>query len=180
MHPDVQEILISEEDIAGKVRELAARISQDYRGEKILMVGIIKGAVIFLADLVRHVEVPVNIDFMAVSSYGKASESSGVVQILKDLDQSIENRHVIVIEDIVDTGLTLKYMLDNLSTRKPASLKTCTLLDKPTRRKVNVYPDYNGFTIPDKFVVGYGLDYAENYRNLKDICVLKPEIYTKA
>ncbi|HBV96633.1 MAG: hypoxanthine phosphoribosyltransferase [Peptococcaceae bacterium BICA1-7] len=179
MHPDIQEVLISEEEIAGKVKELAARITEDYRGEKVLMVGIIKGAVIFLSDLIRHIEVPVNIDFMAVSSYGKASRSSGVVKILKDLDQSIENRHVIVVEDIVDTGLTLKYMLDNLTTRKPATLKTCTLLDKPSRRKVKVVPDYNGFTIPDKFVVGYGLDYAENYRNLREICVLKPEVYTK-
>jgi len=179
MHPDVQEVLISEEEIAGKVRELAARITEDYRGERVLMVGIIKGAVIFLSDLIRHIEVPVSIDFMAVSSYGKASRSSGVVKILKDLDQSIENRHVIVVEDIVDTGLTLKYMLDNLTTRKPASLKTCTLLDKPSRRKAKVAPDYNGFVIPDKFVVGYGLDYAENYRNLREICVLKPEIYTK-
>lgn len=179
MHPDVQEVLISEEEIAVKVRELAARITEDYRGESVLMVGIIKGAVIFLSDLIRHIEVPVSIDFMAVSSYGKASRSSGVVKILKDLDQSIENRHVIVVEDIVDTGLTLKYMLDNLTTRKPASLKTCTLLDKPSRRKVKVAPDYNGFVIPDKFVVGYGLDYAENYRNLREICVLKPEVYTK-
>lgn len=179
MHPDVQEILISEEEIAGKVRELAAGISEDYRGKSVLMVGIIKGAVIFLSDLIRYIEVPVNIDFMAVSSYGKVSKSSGVVKILKDLDQSIENRHVIVVEDIVDTGLTLKYMLENLTTRKPASLKTCTLLDKPSRRKVKVVPDYNGFTIPDKFVVGYGLDYAENYRNLREICVLKPEVYTK-
>lgn len=179
MHPDVQEVLISEEEIAGKVRELAAGISEDYREKRVLMVGIIKGAVIFLSDLVRYIEVPVNIDFMAVSSYGKDSKSSGVVKILKDLDQSIENRHVIVVEDIVDTGLTLKYMLENLTTRKPASLKICTLLDKPSRRKVQVVPDYNGFVIPDKFVVGYGLDYAENYRNLREICVLKPEVYTK-
>ncbi|MCL6611831.1 MAG: hypoxanthine phosphoribosyltransferase [Peptococcaceae bacterium] len=179
MHPDVQEILISEDRIAAKVKELGERISEDYRGKDVLMVGILKGAVVFMADLIRHVNVPLAIDFMAVSSYGKSSESSGVVQILKDLDQSIEGRHVIVVEDIVDSGLTLRYMLDNLSTRKPASLKICTLLDKPSRRKADVTPDYNGFVIPDRFVVGYGLDYAENYRNLRDIAVLRPEVYSK-
>lgn len=179
MHPDLQEILLTEQQIAQKVRELGERISEDYRGNDILMVGVLKGAVIFMADLIRRITVPVSIDFMAVSSYGKASESSGVVQILKDLDRNIAGRHVILVEDIVDTGLTLKYMLENLSTRKPASLKICTLLDKPSRRKADVTPDYNGFVIPDEFVVGYGLDYAEKYRNLRDIGVLKPEVYTK-
>lgn len=179
MHPDVQEILLTEQQIARKVQELGERISEDYRGNDILMVGVLKGAVIFMADLVRRITVPVSIDFMAVSSYGKASESSGVVQILKDLDRNIAGRHVILVEDIVDTGLTLKYMMENLSTRKPASLKICTLLDKPSRRKADVTPDYNGFVIPDKFVVGYGLDCAEKYRNLRDIGVLKPEVYTK-
>lgn len=179
MHPDLQEILLTEQQIARKVQELGERISEDYRGNDILMVGVLKGAVIFMADLVRRITVPVSIDFMAVSSYGKASESSGVVQILKDLDRNIAGRHVILVEDIVDTGLTLKYMMENLSTRKPASLKICTLLDKPSRRKADVTPDYNGFVIPDKFVVGYGLDCAEKYRNLRDIGVLKPEVYTK-
>ncbi len=179
MHPDILEILVSEDQIARRVKELGGRISEDYRGNEILMVGILKGAVVFMADLIRHVTVPVRIDFMAVSSYGKASESSGVVQILKDLDQSIGGRHVIVVEDIVDTGLTLKYMLDNLSTRRPASLRICTLLDKPSRRRTSVAPDYNGFVIPDRFVVGYGLDYCEDYRNLREIAVLKPEIYAK-
>ncbi|MFZ5632038.1 MAG: hypoxanthine phosphoribosyltransferase [Bacillota bacterium] len=178
MHPDVQEILLTEEQIAQKVKELGERISGDYRGNEILVVGILKGAVIFMSDLIRHITVPLAIDFMAVSSYGKASESSGVVKILKDLDQSIEGRHVILVEDIVDSGLTLKYMLENLSTRKPASLKTCTLLDKPSRRQTDVVPDYNGFIIPDEFVVGYGLDYGEHYRNLKEIAVLKPEKYS--
>ena len=179
MHSDLREIMLTEEQISGKVKELAGRISADYQGNSILVIGILKGAVIFLADLVRNITIPVGIDFMAVSSYGKASESSGVVQILKDLDQNIEGRHVMVVEDIVDTGLTLKYLLENLSTRKPASLKICTLLDKPTRRKSDVVPDYNGFTIPDEFVVGYGLDYAEKYRNLREIGVLKPEIYSR-
>jgi len=179
LHSDLKEILLSEEQIAQKVRYLGQRISEDYQGNSILVIGILKGAVIFLADLVRNITIPVGIDFMAVSSYGKASESSGVVQILKDLDQNIEGRHVMVVEDIVDTGLTLKYLLENLSTRKPASLKICTLLDKPTRRKSDVVPDYNGFTIPDEFVVGYGLDYAEKYRNLREIGVLKPEIYSR-
>lgn len=178
MYSDLREILLTEEEITAKVKELAERISEDHRGQGILVIGILKGAVIFLADLVRNITVPVSVDFMAVSSYGKASESSGVVQILKDLDQNIEGRNVIVVEDIVDTGLTLKYLLENLSTRKPASLKICTLLDKPSRRKTDVTPDYNGFTIPDEFVVGYGLDYAEKYRNLKNIGVLKKEIYS--
>ena len=180
MHPDVKEILLSEEQIALKVKELGQRISEDYYGKEILMVGILKGSLVFMADLIRQVTVPVTIDFMAISSYGKASKSSGVVQILKDLDQNIEGKHVLVVEDIVDSGLTLKYMLENLSTRKPASIKICTFLDKPSRRKAEVVTDYNGFTIPDKFVVGYGLDYAERYRNLKDISVLKPEVYTKS
>ncbi len=179
MHPDIKEILITEEQIAAKVTELGRRISEDYRGKDVLMVGILKGAVIFMADLIRQVTVPLAIDFMAVSSYGKASESSGVVQILKDLDQSIQGRHVIVVEDIVDSGLTLKYMLENLSTRRPASLKICTLLDKPSRRKAEVTPDYNGFVIPDEFVVGYGLDYGEKYRNLREIAVLKPRVYSR-
>lgn len=179
MHPDIERILIPGDVITRKVEELGKKISGDYRGKTILMVAILKGAVIFLADLARQVKVPLEIDFMAVSSYGKASESSGVVRILKDLDRSIEGRHVILVEDIVDSGLTLKYMLDNLSTRKPASLKICTLLDKPSRRKADVTPDYNGFVIPDEFVVGYGLDYGERYRNLKDIAVLKPEVYSK-
>lgn len=180
MHPDIKEILLSEDQITRKVKELAERISEDYRGKSILMVGILKGAVIFLADLVRHITVPVSLDFIAVSSYGKASESSGVVQILKDLNESIEGRHVVLVEDIVDTGLTLKYLIENLNTRKPASLKICTLLDKPSRRRADVSPDYSGFIIPDKFVVGYGLDFGEKYRNLREIAVLEPEAYSGA
>lgn len=178
MHPDAQKILVSEKEIASRVKELAGLISRDYDGKKLLVVGILKGAVIFLADLVRNLTVPVELDFMAVSSYGKASESSGVVRILKDLEHSLEGKDVLIVEDIVDTGLTLKYLKENLETRGPASLKICTLLDKPERRKVNVEVDYNGFTIPDEFVVGYGLDYQERYRNEKEIFILKQEVYS--
>jgi len=175
LQPVSKEILLTEEQIRLRVAELAAKISQDYSGQSILMVGILKGAVIFFADLIRCLTVPVAIDFMSVSSYGKASESSGAVRIIKDLDQSIEGRHVILVEDIVDTGLTLKRLTEILDARRPASLKICTLLDKPDRRKVEIMPDYNGFIIPDEFVVGYGLDYDEKYRNLRGILMLTPE-----
>lgn len=179
MHPDAQKILISENQVLERVNELGQEISRDYAGSELLVVGILKGAIIFLADLVRSISIPTNMDFMAVSSYGASSESSGVVRILKDLEQNIENKHVLIVEDIVDTGLTLNYLKENLLTRGPASLKICTLLDKPSRRKVEVQVDYNGFTIPDEFVVGYGLDYNERYRNLREILILKPEVYSK-
>lgn len=179
MHPHVEKILLEEDKIKQKVHELGQQITRDYQGESILMVGILKGAMIFLADLVRHIDVPTYFDFMAVSSYGTGTISSGAVRILKDLDRSIEGKHVIIVEDIVDTGLTLQYLVENMKARRPASLKICTLLDKPSRRKVNVNIDYNGFSIPDEFVVGYGLDFSEKYRNLPYIAVLKPEIYTK-
>ncbi|MTI85978.1 MAG: hypoxanthine phosphoribosyltransferase [Firmicutes bacterium] len=179
MRSDAEKILLTEEEITAKVLQLGQTISTDYANKELLMVGILKGAMIFMADLVRSVTIPVEFDFMAVSSYGSSSQSSGVVRILKDLEQSIEGRHVLLVEDIVDTGLTLKYLLENLQTREPASLKTCTLLDKPERRQAEVTVNYNGFTIPDEFVVGYGLDYNEKYRNLKDILVLRPEIYQK-
>ncbi|MCL5780201.1 MAG: hypoxanthine phosphoribosyltransferase [Firmicutes bacterium] len=177
MHPHVEKILLDEKQINERVRQLGQQITQDYQGESILMVGILKGAMIFLADLVRHIEVTTFFDFMSVSSYGAGTISSGVVRILKDLDKSIEGKHVIILEDIVDTGLTLRYMVENMKSRGPASLKICTLLDKPDRRKVEVPIDYNGFSIPDEFVVGYGLDYNERYRNLPYIAVLKQEIY---
>ncbi len=179
MRSDAEKILLTEEEITAKVLQLGQTISTDYANKELLMVGILKGAMIFMADLVRSVNIPVEFDFMAVSSYGSANKSSGVVRILKDLEQSIEGRHVLLVEDIVDTGLTLKYLLENLQTREPASLRTCTLLDKPERRQAEVTVNYNGFTIPDEFVVGYGLDYNEKYRNLKDILVLRPEIYQK-
>lgn len=177
MENDLESILLSQEQIQQKVQELAAQITQDYRGKDLLAVCILKGSIIFFADLIRKIHLPLETDFVAISSYGHSTSSSGVVRILKDLDQNIQDRNVLVIEDIIDSGLTLKYLLENLSSRKPASLNVCTLLDKPQRRTVEIHTAYNGFSIPDQFVVGYGLDYAEKYRNLPYIGILKPEIY---
>jgi hypoxanthine phosphoribosyltransferase len=177
MEKDLSSILLSEEQIRARVEELGAQISRDYEGKKPVVVGILKGSLVFMADLIRTLTIPLNIDYVAISSYGRSTASSGVVKIIKDLDESIEGRHVLVVEDIVDTGLTLRYLLDNLQSRGPASVKVCTLLDKPSRRKVDIVPDYNGFEIPDAFVVGYGLDYAENYRNMPYIGVLSRAVY---
>jgi hypoxanthine phosphoribosyltransferase len=177
LHPDVKKVLFSKAEIDLKVHELGSCLSRDYAGQELLMVGILKGAVVFMADLLRAMNIDVQIDFMAVSSYGASSKSTGVVRILKDLDKSIEHRHILIVEDIVDTGLTLNYLLEILKARNPASVRICTLLDKPSRRKANVPVDYNGFAISDEFVVGYGLDYNEKYRYLPEICVLKKEIY---
>lgn len=178
---DIERVLISKEQIDEKLKQLGESITRDYQDKKdILLVGVLKGAIVFMADLIRHIDLPVQIDFMAVSSYGSSTESSGVVRILKDLDMEIEGKHVLVVEDIIDSGLTLSYMCQILKSRKPASLKICTLLDKPSRRKVDLKVDYLGFDIPDYFVVGYGLDYDEKYRNLPYICVLKPKIYENA
>lgn len=175
---DVAEVLITEEELQARIAELGKAISADYEGRDLLAVCILRGAVIFLSDLIRQIAVPHEIDFMAVSSYGGTStESSGVVRILMDLTTSIKGRDVLIVEDIVDTGLTLDYIIDNLKTRRPASLRTCALLNKHERRKVDVPLDYVGFDIPSKFVVGYGLDYDEKYRNLPFIGVLKPELY---
>lgn len=173
---DMAEVLFEEEQIQARVRELGAEITRDYEGKDLLVVGILKGAIVFLADLLRSIDLKVKLDFMAVSSYGDAMESSGVVRILKDLEQSLEGKNVLIVEDIVDSGLTLNYLVQNLKSRRPASLKVCTFLDKPERRQVEVQVDYKGFSIPDKFVVGYGLDYAERYRNLPYIGILKPEL----
>lgn len=167
------EVMLSAEEIKNRVRELALEISADYKGKKPLLVGVLKGAVVFLSDLIRNMDVPVEIDFMAVSSYGADTDSSGVVRIQKDLDRSIKDKDVLIIEDIVDTGLTLSYLKENLSSRQPKTLKVATLLDKPERRKVAFNPDYCGFRIPDRFVIGYGLDYNEDYRQLADLCILK-------
>ncbi|WP_425059745.1 Hypoxanthine-guanine phosphoribosyltransferase [Sporomusa carbonis] len=177
MMDDLEKILFSEADLAARVKELGAAITADYAGKEILMIGVLRGAVIFMADLARAINLPVAIDFMAVSSYGASTTSSGVVRILKDLDEDVENKHVLIVEDIIDSGLTLNYLMENLWSRKPASIKICTLLNKPDRRKVDVPIAYNGFTIPDYFVVGYGLDFAEKYRNLPLIGVLKPAAY---
>lgn len=179
MHSDLDRILVPGRDIEAKVAELGWKISRDYAGKQLLTVGILKGSTIFMADLVRAISIPVSFDFMAVASYGLSSSSSGVVRILKDLDESIEGQDVLLIEDIVDTGLTLNYLLETLRTRNPASLRVCVLLDKPNRRRVEVPIDYPGFVIPDEFVVGYGLDYGGRYRNLPDVWVLKPEVYGK-
>ncbi|MBP2628270.1 MAG: hypoxanthine phosphoribosyltransferase [Firmicutes bacterium] len=175
---DVESVLLSSDELAKRIEEMGAEITADYAGKEILMIGVLRGAVLFMADLARAIKVPVAIDFMAVSSYGAGTNSSGVVRILKDLDEDVEGKHVLVVEDIIDSGLTLNYLLDNVKSRKPASIKLCTLLNKPERRKVNVNIDYNGFNVPDYFVVGYGLDYAEKYRNLPFIGILKPEVYS--
>jgi hypoxanthine phosphoribosyltransferase len=168
-------VLLASEDIQAKVRELGERITQDYGEEKLLLVGILRGAVVFLSDLMRHLELPCEIDFMDISSYGTGTQTSGVVRILKDLEEDITGRHVLIIEDIIDTGLTLSYLRRMLLQRGPASLEICALLSKPSRRQVDLSVKYLGFEVPDEFVVGYGLDFAGAYRNLPHICVLKPE-----
>lgn len=176
MKNDIREVLISEDELHKTVAALGARISKDYEGKNPIMVSVLKGAFIFMADLVREVTVPCTIDFMSVSSYGAGTKTSGEVKIIKDLDTNIEGRHVIVVEDILDSGVTLSYLLKLLGARKPASIALCTLFDKPERHKVEVKIDYKGMDVPDEFIVGYGLDYAEKYRNLPFIGVLKPEI----
>ncbi len=168
----VGEILVQPDDLARRVRELGAEISADYAGRDLLLVGVLKGAVFFLSDLMRHVAVPCEVDFMAVASYGSATDSSGVVRILKDLDVALEGRDVLIVEDIVDSGLTLQYLLRSLGARNPKSIEVCALLTKPERRKVELEPRYVGFEIPNRFVVGYGLDHAERYRNLPYVAVL--------
>lgn len=179
LEKDIQEVLLTASQIEAKVKEMGRKISQDFAGQSLVVIGILKGAIIFLSDLVRAITVPITLDFIAVSSYGASTSSSGAVRILKDLDTEIEGKNVLLVEDIVDTGLTLRYLSDNLRARKPAIFKTCTFLDKPSRREVDVQLDYNGFTIPDVFVVGYGLDFAERYRQLPFIAVLKPEAYKR-
>lgn len=179
MNRDIKEILISQEALDARVQELGQEISEKYKGKELLMIGVLKGANVFMSDLMRAVSVPIQIDFIAASSYGSSTESSGVVRIVKDLDYSIEGKHVMIVEDIIDTGLTLKYLYDNFSARKPASLSIISLLDKPERRKADIKVDYTGFVIPDEFIVGYGIDYAEKYRNLPFVATLKPEVYSK-
>jgi hypoxanthine phosphoribosyltransferase len=177
LHDDIEEILIGAEQLQARVRELAAAVSADYRGKDVLLLGILKGAVMFMVDLSRQMEIPLELDFMAISSYGNSTESSGVVRILKDLEAPIAGKHVLVVEDIIDTGLTLRYLMESLQQRGPASVRVCALLDKAKTRDKVVEPAYLGFNIPDRFVVGYGLDYAQKYRNLPYIGVLKPSVY---
>jgi len=177
LHPDVSHVILNEQQIQERISELGAQISSDYGDESVLLVGVLRGAALFMADLARRITSPVEIDFMAVSSYGSSTKSSGVVRILKDLDETIENRHVLVVEDILDTGLTLKYLLKNLASRKPRSLEVVTLLSKEGKQRVPIDCKYIGFDIPDEFVIGYGLDFAERYRNLPYIGVLRPEVY---
>ena len=172
----VGEILIDEETLAARVTELGAEVSADYQGRDLLLIGVLKGAVFFMADLMRHLTVPCEVDFMAISSYGDSTDSSGIVRILKDLDINIEGRHVLVVEDIIDSGLTLSYLMRNLESREPATLEVCALLTKPARREIDVPVRYVGFEIPNKFVVGYGLDFAERYRNLPYVAVLSQEL----
>jgi hypoxanthine phosphoribosyltransferase len=178
LHGDIGQILVTEEDVRAKVRELGALISADYAGRSVTLVSVLKGSLPFMADLMRAIDVPVRIDLMEVSSYGGAStETSGLVRILKDLSSSIAGKDVLIVEDIIDTGLTLNYLLRYLRGKNPATLKICALLDKPARRLVEIPIDYRGFTIPDEFVVGYGLDFGEYYRNLPFIGVLRRELY---
>jgi hypoxanthine phosphoribosyltransferase len=179
LEEDIARVLLTEDRIAARIRELGEEITRDYAGKDLMIVGILKGCAIFMADLVREIKLPLEFDFVAVSSYGADTKSSGVVRILKDLDESVESKHVLIVEDIIDTGLTLRlsYLLDNIRARRAASVKVCTLLDKPSRRRVEVPVDYSGFTVEDQFVVGYGMDYQGRYRSLPYIGILKQEVY---
>ncbi|ERI08752.1 hypoxanthine phosphoribosyltransferase [Aneurinibacillus aneurinilyticus] len=178
MEKDIEKVLLTEEEIMDKIRELGRILSKEYAGKNPLVICVLRGGAPFMTDLVRRMDIPLEMDFMAVSSYGASTESSGVVRIMKDLDTSVEERHVLIVEDIIDSGLTLSYLIDNIQRRNAASVKVVTLLDKPARRTVDLTPDYCGFQIPDAFVVGYGLDYAEKYRNLPYIGILKSEVYS--
>lgn len=179
MHNDIEEILVSEERLQQIVTGLGERISRDYQGKRLVLVSVLKGSVVFMADLMRAVRLPCRIDFMSVSSYGAGVKTSGVVKIIKDLDQPIAGCDVLVVEDILDSGMTLSYILELLLKRNPASIRLCALFDKPERRKVDMTADYVGMSVPDKFIVGYGLDYAERYRNLPYVGVLKPSVYSE-
>jgi len=177
VHPDIERVLISAEEIQDKIAELAKLVNEDYRGRDLLLVGVLKGAFVFMADLARHIQLPIEFDFMAVSSYGSATQSSGVVRILKDLDYEITGRHVLLVEDIIDSGLTISYLLRYLEARRPASLEICSLFWKKGEQAVPMDIKYPGFEIPPVFIVGYGLDFAEKYRNLPYIGVLRPDAY---
>ena len=178
MKDDIKKVLLSEEELRTRVAELGAQLSCDYEGKNLLMVSVLKGSVVFMADLMRAISQPAEIDFMVVSSYGSGVKSSGVVKIVKDLDINLEGKDILIVEDILDSGMTLDYIKGMLLDRNPASIRICTLLDKPARRKADLQADYVGFTVPDEFVVGYGLDYDERYRNLPYIGILKPDVYS--
>ncbi len=179
MKDDIEEILLSEKDLQKAVKKLGKQISADYEGKNLMLVAVLKGSVIFMADLMRAITIPVSIDFMSVSSYGAGVKSSGVVKIIKDLDHDLSGYDVLIVEDILDSGLTLSYLTNVLRQRNVNSIRICTLLDKPDRRQVDIKPDYACFVVPDKFVVGYGLDYDQKYRNLPYVGVVKPEVYSK-
>ncbi len=178
MRKDICRVLISEEELKNKITEMGAQISKDYEGKQLLLVSILKGSVVFMADLMRAITIPAKIDFMAVSSYGSGVKTSGVVKILKDLDQDLNGYDVLIVEDILDSGMTLSYLVELLKSRNPSSVAICSLLDKPERHKVEIELKYKGFTIPDEFVVGYGLDFAEKYRNLPFVGILDPKVYS--
>lgn len=178
MHDDILKVLLTKEELHEKVKELGRQITQDYQGKNLLVVTVLKGAVVFLADLLREIDVPAEIDFMVVSSYGAGTKSSGVVKIVKDLDVPLKDKDLLIVEDILDSGMTLSYLKELLEGREPRSIRIATLLDKPARRKVDLKADYIGYSVPDEFVVGYGLDYDEKYRNLPYIGILKPEVYS--
>lgn len=177
MHIDVESKLYSEEVLNTRIEELGKIITEDYKGKKVIVVGVMKGANMFVADLIRKLELDIVLDFIVVSSYGASTESTGIIRLLKDLDENISGEHVLVVEDIIDSGLTLEYIVKNFETRNPASVKICTLLNKVERRKVDTVVDYIGFQVPDEFIVGYGIDYAERYRNLPYIGILKRSVY---
>lgn len=177
MNNEIKQILITEEQLAQKVAELGKKITEDYVGKDLLLVCVLKGGVVFASDLMKKIDLPLEIDFMAISSYGNDTKSSGTVRILKDLNVGIEGKDVVIVEDIVDSGLTLSYLMDNLKSRYPKSVQICTILDKPSRRVIDIKIKYLGFSIPDEFVVGYGLDYAEKYRNLPYVAVLDEKAY---
>ncbi|MBN2795049.1 MAG: hypoxanthine phosphoribosyltransferase [Clostridia bacterium] len=179
MHKDIESILYSEEDLKIRIKALGQEISRDYAGEKLIVVGVMKGANIFVADLIRSLDLDLVLDFIVVSSYGASTESTGVIRLLKDLDENIDSENVLIVEDIIDSGLTLQYLVENFKTRHPKSIKICTLLNKVERRQVETPVDYIGFKVPDEFIVGYGIDYAERYRNLPYIGVLKRSVYEK-
>lgn len=179
MKNDIEKILITEQELADKVKELGAQISRDYEGKNLMMVSVLKGSVVFMADLMRAITINASIDFMSVSSYGSGTKTTGVVRIIKDLNEDLNGKDILIVEDILDSGMTLSYLTKHILGKGASSIKIATLLDKPERRKVDVYPDYKGFVVPDEFVVGYGLDYDEKYRNLPYVGVLKPEIYEK-